>query len=78
VVLVKDENKFKTSARNKFCGKISKINSGKIAVDVIVDLPDGTKITSLITDESASSLDLKVGDEICALVKAFSVILTVD
>jgi len=78
VVLVKDENKFKTSARNKFCGKISKINSGKIAVDVIVDLPDGTKITSLITDESANSLDLKVGDEICALVKAFSVILTVD
>lgn len=78
VVLVKDENKFKTSARNKFCGKISKINSGKIAVDVIVDLPDGTKITSLITDESASSLDLKVGDEICALVKAFSVILTVE
>jgi molybdate transport system regulatory protein len=78
VVLVKDENKFKTSARNKFCGKISKINSGTIAVDVIVDLPDGTKITSLITDESANSLDLKVGDEICALVKAFSVILTVD
>ncbi len=78
VVLVKDENKFKTSARNKFCGKISKINSGKIAVDVIVDLPDGTKITSLITDESANSLGLKVGDEICALVKAFSVILTVD
>jgi molybdate transport system regulatory protein len=78
VVLVKDENKFKTSARNKFCGRISKINSGKIAVDVIVDLPDGTKITSLITDESASSLGLEVGDEICALVKAFSVILTVD
>ncbi len=78
VVLVKDENKFKTSARNKFCGIISKINSGTIAVDVIVDLPDGTKITSLITDESASSLGLKVGDEICALVKAFSVILTVD
>jgi molybdate transport system regulatory protein len=78
VVLVKEEQKLNTSARNKFCGTISKINKGKIAVDVVVDLPDGTKITSLITDESASGLDLKVGDPICALVKAFSVILTLE
>lgn len=78
VVLVKEESMFKTSARNKFCGTISAINKGKIAVDVVVDLPDGTKITSLITDESATGLDLKVGDEICALVKAFSVILSVE
>lgn len=78
VVLVKEEQKLNTSARNKFCGTISKINKGKIAVDVVVDLPDGTKVTSLITDESASGLDLKVGDPICALVKAFSVILTLE
>ena len=49
-----------------------------VAVEVVVDLPDGTKVTSLITDGSATSMDLKVGDEICALVKAFSVILTVE
>lgn len=78
VVLVKEDQKLTTSARNKFHGVISKINRGKIAVDVVVDLPDGTQITSLITDESASGLDLKVGDNICALVKAFSVILTVE
>jgi molybdate transport system regulatory protein len=78
VVLVKEDSMLRTSARNKFCGRISKINSGTIAVEVIVDLPDRTKITSLITDESASGLGLKVGDEICALVKAFSVILTLE
>lgn len=78
VVLVKDEHKFTTSARNKFCGTISAINKGTIAVEVVVDLADGTKITSLITDESASGLDLKAGDDICALVKAFSVILTLE
>lgn len=78
VVLVKEEQKLKTSARNKFCGVISKINKGMIAVDVVVDLPDGTKITSLITDESASGWGLRVGDEVCALVKAFSVILTLE
>lgn len=78
VILVKEEKTLMTSARNKFCGTISAINKGLIAVDVVVDLADGTKITSLITDESANSLDLKVGDQICALVKAFSVILTVE
>jgi molybdate transport system regulatory protein len=78
VVLIKEDSMLRTSARNKFCGRISKINSGTIAVEVIVDLPDRTKITSLITDESASGLGLKVGDEICALVKAFSVILTLE
>lgn len=78
VVLVKDGKDVKTSARNRFCGKISAISKGMVAVEVVVDLPDGTKVTSLITDGSATSMELKVGDEVCALVKAFSVILTVE
>lgn len=78
VVLVKEDSMLKTSARNKFCGKISAVNTGQIAAEVVVDLPDGTKITSLITGESVSSLGLKVGDDICAMVKAFSVILALD
>jgi molybdate transport system regulatory protein len=77
VVLVKEEMKLLTSARNKFCGKITTINEGAIAAEVVVDLPDGTKIVSLVTDESVKLLDLKVGDTICALFKAFSVILNV-
>jgi molybdate transport system regulatory protein len=78
VVLVKEASMFKTSARNKFCGRISAVNTGQIAAEVVVDLADGTKITSLITDESVTNLDLKVGDEICAMVKAFSVILALE
>lgn len=78
VVLVKEGSMLKTSARNKFCGKISAVNTGPLAAEVVVDLTDGTKITSLITDESVANLGLKVGDEICAMVKAFSVILALD
>jgi len=78
VVLVKEDSMFKTSARNKFCGRISAVNTGQIAAEVVVDLADGTKITSLITDESVNKLDLKVGDDICAMVKAFSVILALE
>lgn len=78
VVLVKEDSKLKTSARNKFCGTISAINLGQIAAEVVVDLTDGTKVTSLVTDESVAKLGLKVGDDICALVKAFSVILALE
>lgn len=78
VILVKEDMRLKTSARNKYCGKIVKVNEGQISAEVIVELADGTKICSLVTDESVKSLDLKVGDEICALFKAFSVILNVE
>jgi len=78
VILVKEDMKLKTSARNKYCGKIIKVNGGQISAEVIVELADGTKICSLVTDESVRALDLKVGDDICALFKAFSVILNVE
>jgi len=78
VILVKEDMKLKTSARNKYCGKIVKVNEGQISAEVIVELADGTKICSLVTDESVKALDMKVGDDICALFKAFSVILNVE
>lgn len=77
VVLVKEESTLKTSARNMFCGRISALNTDQIMAEVVVDLDDGTKITSLITDESVHNLALALGDKICAMVKAFSVILSV-
>jgi len=78
VILVKEDMKLKTSARNKYSGRIVKVNTGQISAEVVVELPDGTKICSLVTDESVKALDMKVGDEICALFKAFSVILNVE
>ncbi|WP_243439452.1 TOBE domain-containing protein [Fundidesulfovibrio soli] len=78
VILVKDDMKFKTSARNKYAGKIVKITEGQIAAEVVVELPDGTKVCALVTDESVKSLELKVGDGICTLFKAFSVILNAE
>lgn len=77
VVLVKDESTLKTNARNMFCGQISALRTDQIMAEVVIDLQEGTKITSLITEESARKLDLKIGGHICAMVKAFSVILTV-
>lgn len=78
VVLVKEGMQLNTSARNKYCGTVVQVNEGKISAEVIVELPDGTKICSLVTDESVKVLDMKVGDPICALFKAFSVILNAE
>jgi molybdopterin-binding protein len=46
--------------------------------EVIVELPDGTEITSIITKSSAENPDLKEGHEIYAVIKASSVMLASD
>jgi molybdate transport system regulatory protein len=78
IIIEKDAGTTKTSARNRFRGKITKINAGKIVAEVIASLDDGTSMVTLITVPSLANLDLKVGDTAWFLCKAFSVILNVD
>jgi molybdate transport system regulatory protein len=78
VILVKGDGELKTSARNRYRGKVVAVTEGMISAEVIVALPDGTRICSLITDESVKKLDLKEGETVCALFEAFSVILNAD
>jgi len=78
IVLVKDPDAPKTSARNRLHGVIRRINEGSISAEVVMELADGTEICTLITDESVRALDLAVGDELWAMFKAFSVILAVE
>ena len=67
-----------TSARNKLIGKISSIVKGKVNSEIIIDVGDDKTLCSIITNESASTLKLKKGDQACALFKASSVILMAD
>jgi molybdate transport system regulatory protein len=78
IIIEKDSDSTKSSARNRFRGKITKINSGIIVAEVIATLEDGTSIVTLITVPSLANLDLQVGDRAWFLFKAFSVILNVD
>ena len=78
IIIVKDEELDKTSARNRFRGKITKIVAGKIVAEVIATLDDGTELCTLITVPSIMNLNLKEGDQAWFLFKAFSVILSVD
>ncbi len=68
----------KVSARNIFTGKISSIIEGAINDEVAVDLGGGHTITAVITKTSVAALELAVGKEVNAIVKASAVIVAVD
>jgi molybdopterin-binding protein len=62
----------KINARNQFKGKISNIILGDVVSEVDVETPAGI-VTSVITTRSVRDLDLKIGTEVVALVKATEV-----
>lgn len=66
------------SARNVLKGKITKLVHGAVNSEVTIQLPGGAELVSIITKSSAENLDLKVGKEAYAIVKASSVMIGVD
>ncbi|MGA2762229.1 MAG: molybdopterin-binding protein [Spirochaetia bacterium] len=68
----------KISARNVLKGKVMKITNGAVNSEVTLELPNGIRIVSIITKESARTLGLKKGREAYAVIKASSVMMAVD
>ncbi|MBI1174017.1 MAG: LysR family transcriptional regulator [Sideroxydans sp.] len=66
----------KSSARNQFFGRITAIRGGSVNAEVELSLNGDDKITAIITHESLENLDLKIGGEAWALIKASWVIIT--
>ncbi len=65
----------KLSARNQFKGKIVAVVKGQTTAHVRIDLGSGLVITSSITNESVDDLDLKIGDDAIAVIKASDVMV---
>ncbi|HEY3327489.1 MAG TPA: TOBE domain-containing protein [Novimethylophilus sp.] len=65
----------KTSARNQFFGKVSAIKLGPVNVEVELTLTGGDRIHSVVTHDGLESLNLKIGSDAWALVKASWIIL---
>jgi molybdopterin-binding protein len=61
------------SGRNKIRGKVTKVNLGVVSAEVEIDAGNGIQIVGLITKGSADGMNIKVGDELTAKVKATSV-----
>jgi molybdopterin-binding protein len=68
----------KISARNVLKGKVVKVTPGAVNSEVILDLPGGTRITSITTKESVETLGLKEGKEAYAVIKASNVMIAID
>jgi molybdate transport system regulatory protein len=68
----------KVSARNLFAGTVTKLTRGKVNAMVVLTLKGGAAISATVTRASADALELEVGKEAYAIVKASSVILGAD
>lgn len=68
----------KISARNTLKGTVKKITPGAVNTEVVIELPGGVEIVSVITKASAESLGLAVGKEAYAVIKASNVMVGVD
>lgn len=65
----------KTSARNQFLGRISKVKKGPVSAEIVIDIGGSDEIAAIVTAESVDSLGLVAGIEAYALFKAPWVIL---
>ena len=65
----------KLSARNQIKGKITSVAKGQNNGHVHIDIGGGTTVHSSITNEAIDDLDLKVGDDAYAVIKASDVMV---
>jgi molybdopterin-binding protein len=65
----------KISARNAFKGVVKELTLGTVSAEVVVELPGGMEVVSVITKHSAEALELAVGKTVYAVVKATDVMI---
>jgi molybdopterin-binding protein len=65
----------KISARNVFKGKVKHVEHGAVNSEVVVELPGGLEVVSIITKHSAESMGLAVGKEVYAVIKASNIMI---
>ena len=68
----------KLSARNMIQGKVKKVVPGAVNTEVIIELPGGTEIVSIVTSASATNLNLAPGKQVYAVIKASNVMIATD
>ena len=68
----------KISARNVFKGKVKSVNHGAVNSEVVVQLPGGIEVVSIITKSSAESLALAPDSSVYVVVKASNVMIATD
>ena len=57
------------SARNALKGIVKKVTEGAVNSEVLIELPGGQEVVSIVTKNSVESLGIAVGKEAYAIVK---------
>ncbi|MBU1706678.1 TOBE domain-containing protein [bacterium] len=65
----------KYGARNQLTGKITNIKKGTVMCQVKLEIPANSSMSSVMTLESLSDLNIKEGDNVKVVVKAVNVLL---
>ena len=68
----------KMSARNQLRGKVKTVKPGAVMAEVVVELAGGQEVVAAITLSSAQELNLKVGDDVVAIIKSTEVMIGIE
>ncbi len=68
----------KLSARNVLKGVVKSVTHGAVNSEVVIELPGGVEVVSIITKASAENLELSQGKQVYAVIKASNVMVAVD
>ncbi|NNM51963.1 MAG: TOBE domain-containing protein [Pseudomonadales bacterium] len=68
----------KSSARNQLRGTLTSINRGPVNGEVKLDLGHGMNLSATITNEAIEDLQLQVGKDALAIIKASFIVLSPD
>jgi molybdopterin-binding protein len=68
----------KISARNVLKGKVKAVKHGAVNSEIVVELPGGIEVVSVITKTSAENLKLAKGKDVYAVIKATNVMIAID
>jgi len=66
------------SARNQLKGTVKKVNHGAVNSEVTIELAGGIEVVSIITKQSVEQLEVSVGKEVFAVIKASDVMIATD
>ncbi len=77
VMVLTGESDVRFSARNQLRGKVVALVPGTVNTEVGIQLPGGTVVHAMLTNEAIADMELKLGADATALIKASHVILGV-
>lgn len=74
-MLMTQSSDIRLSARNCLAGKVVSVADGAVNAEVVLELPGGTKVYSIVTREAVNELGLAPGVSATAIIKASHIIL---